>query len=435
MEFSMRPSSRLTLALAASLAALLAARPAAAQSSGIVAVVDGDVITKGDVDNRGRLLALSTGLQVTPEVLDRLRSQTTRQLIDERLRLQEVQRRHIVVSDKEIAEALHNIEQRNGMQANGMRDKLAGSGVDLRTLIDQLRVQIGWTDVIRQQLGQESQITQAEIADQQRLLEQQTGKPEYRVSEIFVPVDDPANAADAQRFADAVIQQLRGGAPFPVVAAQFSQSQTALQGGDLGWVQPKELDPEVARIVEQMPIGAISNPIRVPGGFSVVTVRAKREIGHDIGTILSLRQVFLPFTAPLNPEAPTDQQKQTLEKARGLSSSLKSCDQVEQAAKAINSPRATDPGEVRLETINPPQFRATLAALPDNKPTQPLVASDGIVVMMICSRTEKNLAVESKEDIANRLIGERVELLSRQLLRDLHRKALIDVHGEKQASR
>ncbi len=431
----MRPSSRLTLALAASLAALLAARPAAAQSSGIVAVVDGDVITKGDVDNRGRLLALSTGLQVTPEVLDRLRSQTTRQLIDERLRLQEVQRRHIVVSDKEIAEALHNIEQRNGMQANGMRDKLAGSGVDLRTLIDQLRVQIGWTDVIRQQLGQESQITQAEIADQQRLLEQQTGKPEYRVSEIFVPVDDPANAADAQRFADAVIQQLRGGAPFPVVAAQFSQSQTALQGGDLGWVQPKELDPEVARIVEQMPIGAISNPIRVPGGFSVVTVRAKREIGHDIGTILSLRQVFLPFTAPLNPEAPTDQQKQTLEKARGLSSSLKSCDQVEQAAKAINSPRATDPGEVRLETINPPQFRATLAALPDNKPTQPLVASDGIVVMMICSRTEKNLAVESKEDIANRLIGERVELLSRQLLRDLHRKALIDVHGEKQASR
>ncbi len=431
----MRPSSRLTLALAGSLAALLAARPAAAQSSGIVAVVDGDVITKGDVDNRGRLLALSTGLQVTPEVLDRLRSQTTRQLIDERLRLQEVQRRHIVVSDKEIAEALHNIEQRNGMQPNGMRDKLAGSGVDLRTLIDQLRVQIGWTDVIRQQLGQESQITQAEIADQQRLLEQQTGKPEYRVSEIFVPVDDPANAADAQRFADAVIQQLRGGAPFAVVAAQFSQSQTALQGGDLGWVQPKELDPEVARVVEQMPIGAISNPIRVPGGFSVDTVRAKREIGHDIGTILSLRQVFLPFTAPLNPEAPTDQQKQTLEKARSLSASLKSCDQVEQAAKAINSPRAVDPGEVRLETINPPQFRATLTALPDNKPTQPLVAADGIVVMMICSRTEKNLAVESKEDIANRLIGERVELLSRQLLRDLHRKALIDVHGEKQASR
>ena len=52
-----------------------------------------------------------------------------------------------------------------------------------------------------------------------------------------------ANAADAQRFAETVITELRKGAPFPVVAAQFSQTQTALQGGDLGWVQPNQLDP------------------------------------------------------------------------------------------------------------------------------------------------------------------------------------------------
>src|SRR4051812_13798081 len=54
----------------------------------IVAVVNGDAITSGDVEARGRLFALSTGLPVTPEVLDRLRPQVTKQLIDERLRLQ-----------------------------------------------------------------------------------------------------------------------------------------------------------------------------------------------------------------------------------------------------------------------------------------------------------------------------------------------------------
>ena len=59
--------------------------PAMAPGEKIVAVVNGDVITNGDVENRGRLFALSTGLPVTPEVLDRLRPQVTRQLIDERL--------------------------------------------------------------------------------------------------------------------------------------------------------------------------------------------------------------------------------------------------------------------------------------------------------------------------------------------------------------
>ena len=64
----------------------------------IVAVVNGDVISNADVDNRTRLFALSTGLPMTQDVLDRLKQQITRQLIDEKLRMQEVQRRNIVVA-------------------------------------------------------------------------------------------------------------------------------------------------------------------------------------------------------------------------------------------------------------------------------------------------------------------------------------------------
>src|SRR3954452_10735654 len=83
-------------------------QPPAAPSNAekIVAVVNGDAITSGDVEARGRLFALSTGLPVTPEVLDRLRPQVTKQLIDERLRLQEVQRRKVIVNDRDIAEAI-----------------------------------------------------------------------------------------------------------------------------------------------------------------------------------------------------------------------------------------------------------------------------------------------------------------------------------------
>jgi peptidyl-prolyl cis-trans isomerase SurA len=230
--------------------------------------------------------------------------------------MQEVQRRKIVIPDKAIADAIHDIEARNGLAAGALRQKLLADGVSQRTLIDQIRTQLGWTQVLREQLGDQLTITDAEVAEQQRLLVQQVGKPEYRVGEIFIPVEDPANMADAQRFAETVIGELRAGAPFPVVAAQFSQNQTALQGGELGWILANQLDPEVARLVSEMPPGAVSNPVKVPGGFSIVTLQGKREIGNDVGTAVSLRQVFLPFTSALNPQAPTDQQKQQLDKAR-----------------------------------------------------------------------------------------------------------------------
>jgi peptidyl-prolyl cis-trans isomerase SurA len=156
-------------------------------------------------------------------------------------------------------------------------------------------------------------------------------------------------------------------------------------------------------------------------------LQGKREIGREVGTALSLRQVFLPFSSALDPQAPTEQQKQTLEKARSISASVHSCEQMEQAAKANNSPRPADPGEVRLESVNPPAFRQTLASLPVDRATQPLVTTDGIAVMIVCSREEKNLAQESPQDVQAQLLNERVELLSRQLLANLRRHATIDL--------
>jgi peptidyl-prolyl cis-trans isomerase SurA len=403
--------------------------PPVEDASRIVAVVNGDVISNGDVDNRTRLFALSTGLPMSPDVLDRLKPQITRQLVDERLRMQEVLRRKIIVPDKDIAQAIHDIEQRNGMPPGALRQKLAADGVSQRTLIDQIRTQLGWSQVLRQQLGDQSEVTEAQVAEQQRLEAQLVGKPEFRVGEIFIPVDDPANRADAQRFAETVIAELRKGAAFPVVAAQFSQTQSALQGGELGWVQPNELDSEVAQLVQQMPIGAISNPVPVPGGFSIVTLQGKREVGRDVATILRMRETFLPFASPLNPQEPTDQQRQTLEKARNISASVHSCDQMEQVAKANNSPRPVDPGEVQLNSINPPPFRQLLGSLPFDHASQPLVASDGIAVVIVCSREEKNLATLTNAEMHQRILSERVELASRQLQRDLRRQATIDMRS------
>ena len=397
----------------------------------IVAVVNGEVITSGDVENRARLFTLTTGLTSTSDVLDRLKAQVSNQLIDERLRLEEAQKRKVVVPDKQIAGAIHDIEQRNGMAEGGLRSKLASLGVSQRTLVDQIRVQIAWTQVLREQLGDKLAIPDSEVDEQMLRHERDAGKPEYRVGEIFIPVDDPANTADARRFAETVIGQLRGGAAFPAVAAQFSQTQSALEGGEMGWVRPNQLDPQVARLVADMPAGAISNPVKVPGGFSIVTLIAKREIGRDFSTFLSMRQVFLPFATPLDPRQPTEQQRQILDKARSISTSVKSCPAMEQAAQSLRSPRPADPGEIRLEGVNPPAFRELLTKLAINQPSQPLVANDGIAVLVVCSREQKNTAVLTKEDVRRRLVTERVELASRQLMRDLRRKATIERYDRK----
>jgi peptidyl-prolyl cis-trans isomerase SurA len=396
-----------------------------ADSDGIAAVVNGDVITRADVDNRARLFAVSSGQQIAPDVLAKLRPQITRELIDDRLRMQEIQHRKIIVPDVDVAHAIADIEQRNGLPSGGLKAKLASQGVSFSTLIAQIRGQLGWTRVLRQELAERGRITESEISEQERMLKAQQGQPQYRIGEIFVAAEDPSHARDARRFADTVITELRAGAPFGIVAAEFSQSQTALQGGDAGWMRPDQLDPQVAALVSQMPIGAVSNPIRVAGGFDVVTVREKRTVGNDMATVLNLRQTFFPFTTTLDPQNPTEQQKKALKDGEAFSASANSCDAMEAENKAQGGKRPSNPGEVRLDHLTP-QMQQLLGALEPGHASKALVTPEGIMVVMVCSREQKNLAAMSRDDIANQLLEERVELASRQLQQDIRRRALID---------
>ena len=396
----------------------------------IVAVVDGDVITNDDVESRTRLFGMSTGLVLAPEVIDRLRPQIVRQLVDERLRIHVAREQKIVVSDKDIGAAIREIEQRNGMQPGLLRQKLAAAGVSQRTLVDQIRAQLGWGQILRGLLADKLNVTNAEADEQIKLRSQSVGKQEYRIGEIFVPIDDPANTADAQRFAETIIKNLRSGAAFALVAAQFSQSQSALEGGERGWVQTNQMDPEVAALVTNMPVGAISNPVKVAGGFTIVTLQGKRSVGLDLSTALTVRQVFLAFPSPLNPQAPTEQQRQIVEKARVMAAGAHDCAAMEALAKTTNDANhPVDPGELRLEGMNPPQFRQLVSSLPIGKASQPLVANDGVAVVMVCSREQKNMSTLSRQDVQRQISNDRVELLSRQMLRDMRRSANIEIRG------
>ena len=405
--------------------------PAPPGANRILTVVNGDVVTQSEVRSRTRLFALNAGMNASPEALTRLEPQVLRLLIDEKLRIQETQRRQIQVSDNDIAEALQDIERRNQLPRGALVAQIRAAGIQPRVLFDQIRVQIGWARLLRSLLGPSAEPQPSELAETISAATARAGQPEYLVGEILIPIDDPANEPEVRRFVDEVVSQLRRGLPFAVAATQFSQAQTSLQGGDLGWLPENRLDPAVAAIVTRMPPGAISNPMRVPGGFQIVTLRARREAGREAsGTQLTMRQVFLAFPGRLDPQNPTEAQRAVVERAQRLSQSTRGCEALDQAARGINPPdRPMDPGPVRLEGINPPQLRSMLAALPIGRASQPVISPEGVILLMVCAREQRQAQAMSTDQARQVLLGERVGLLSRQLQRELRRRAVIETRS------
>lgn len=142
--------------------------PATTQPAGgnrILSVVNGDVVTQAEVRSRTRLFALNAGMSVTPDAMLRLEPQVLRLLVDERLRIQETQRRQIQVSDNDIAEALTEIERRNQLPRGALTAQLRAAGIQPRVLFDQLRAQIGWGRLLRSLLGPQAEPQPSEVAE------------------------------------------------------------------------------------------------------------------------------------------------------------------------------------------------------------------------------------------------------------------------------
>ena len=235
-------------------------------------------------------------------------------------------------------------------------------------------------------------MTDADIAEQERLFKEQIGSPNTASARSSCRSASHRAREDAQKFADTVIQQFRAGAPFPVVAAQFSQSQTALQGGDLGWVRAQSSSTRrCCGSSARCRWAPISNPIRVPGGISIVTLRGKREIGRDNATIAAHPPGVLPFTSQARPGEP-DRAAEA-----GARAGAAGCRRPPRPATRWTRPTrrraaANRPTPARSGWRRSPRRRCArlLTSLPELKPSQPLVAEDGIAVIMVCSREQKN---------------------------------------------
>jgi peptidyl-prolyl cis-trans isomerase SurA len=260
----------------------LRVHPAAAQESlRIAAVVNDDVITGLDLAVRTRMAILSSSLPDTPEMRNRVARQVLRAMIDERLMLQEAARQNVIVQQSEVDAELTKLAERNGVTLDQFGAYLAENGVLLDPLAEQVRATIAWSKLVARQLRPRAVITEEDVDEVLRQAEEAKNQPQRRVSEVFLAVDGPAEEEEVRRSAERLIEQIRSGVPFSAVASQFSDTATAAVGGDVGWVLPGQLAPEVEETLERMQDGDIAGPVRAAGGYYILQLRGQRSISPD----------------------------------------------------------------------------------------------------------------------------------------------------------
>jgi len=251
----------------------------ASRSEVIAAVVNDDAVSGSDVEERMRLIIASSGMPDNAEIRERMLPQIVTVLIEEKLKLQEATRMEIEITAQDVEQGFAAIAAQNNVSAEQFRAMLSRGGVSQQSLEDQIRSQIAWTRVVQEKLRPQIVIADNEVDAVLERLRASAGREEYRVSEIFLPVETPEQEGDVMKLADKLTKQLvEGKAPFPRLAQQFSQAAGASKGGDLGWIQQGQLAEPLEEMLAKMNENDVSRPVRSLAGFHILYLRGKRAI-------------------------------------------------------------------------------------------------------------------------------------------------------------
>ena len=392
----------------------------------VVAHVNDEVITNYDVVQRMRLLMVTAGIQPTRDDLAQLQQYALSSLIDERLEMQELRREEkeqkftIIATDSVVDDALNDMARDAHLTGPQLLAALAQQGIGPETLRSQLRAELSWRDWIRGRYGSQVMVGEAQVQAFQERLAAEASKPKYLISEVFIDAQRAGGMPAALDEANQLIAQLRQGAPFAAVARQFSAASTAANGGDTGWVTAGELDREVQAALADMRPGTLSAPIQVKDGVYIIDLRDKQAGGSSL--LISLKQAAIPLPV----DATADQVAAATAKLVALRAQLHGCADFEAVAGHVDGVMAGDLGEAQAKDLAP-AFRDAAMTLQVGQISEPIRSDQGLHLVAVCGKRSNAAEGLDHDQILNRLVGERLEMMNKRSLRDLRNSASIEV--------
>ena len=391
----------------------------------VLARVNDDAITDFDLKQRVLFAIRTTGLQDSADLRQRMAAQILRQMIDERLQIQDAKRLGLKATDGEIQQRFGDIERAAGMSRGQFKQYIQSTGVSFDIAVQQIEAQIAWSKIIRRRVRPQVDVSESEIDDALNRARSNVGKTESRVAEIFVPIDRADMADEAKRSADRIIEQLRRGAAFGAVAQQFSQGATAAAGGELGWVLPGSLDPALDAAVERLQVRQHSEPIRSAAGWHILYVIDRRSFAaaRPDDVRLNLTQMTLPL--PVN-ASPDEVAKATAEAQKAMTG-VRTCADLHARSRELKGATSGDLSDVRVGDLQAnPQMFEQIPKLNPGGTAGPFRVAEGLQVVALCSKAGAD-GLPTRDAISQQLLLQKLEAAGRRYMRDLRRQATIDV--------
>ena len=401
-------------------------QPAQSQENGklkIAAIVNDKVISILDLNKRLHLITVLSPAQIKGKIDKQLARQILNQLIDEQLEKQEIERLNIKIGENELSNAKRLMEQRFKLKLNTLDEFIKERKIDKNDVISQIKTSLGWTKVIQRKYNNYLKIADEEIDEVINKLIENIGKTQYRISEIFLPIDEENNESDTRHLISKLYESIKADGNFRKIARDFSATASAANSGQAGWVVKGQLLRELDVPMRKLKKGAITPPIQTVSGFHIIKLEDKRvfEKFNTMSIKVNLIQTLIPILQ-------TDNYKNYSQQVRQINrdiASVNTCEEMIKLSKTNKSFLTNSLGNFFVQELSP-YLKSIAISSKLGVPNKPQKLKDQISIITVCRRTQPKSNIPTRISVERKLQGKKIETMARKYLRDLRRNAFLE---------
>lgn len=396
----------------------------------IVAVVNDEVITNLDLEERVKFALRQLQQQgTTPPPTPVLERQILDRMISDRVQLQYAKETGLRIDDVELERALNRIAQENKLSLADLRTAVEKGGVPFSKFREDIRNEIIMARLREREVDNKIVVTDGEIDNFIKTQQAQDGKSEeYNLSHILVLVPEKASPEQIQQRqtrAEQALAQLKGGADFRQVAAAFSESPDALQGGLMGWRESARLPEIYIDALKTMHTGDLSPILRSANGFHILKLNDRRGTTAPVIVQQTHARHILIKTNELVSE------NEARARLLALRERLENKADFAELARANSEDSSAAKGG-DLGWLSPgdtvPEFERAMNALKPGEISEPVRSPFGWHLIQVIARRNEDMSKERQRLAARQALrGRKSDEAYQEWVRQLRDRAFIDI--------
>ena len=404
--------------------------PATAQTTAsVVAVIDGTAISSVDLENKIRLLLLTTGKSDNAENAKLYRDEALEMLIDETLKIQAGRSLNPESLTQATTTARAFFENIYADEILSATERLQAAGIRASTALDQIKADIVWTGVLTQKFRRQfAQVDTLANAERTKILADLSA-PQYKISEIVLMPIPSRPLAKTHELVEQLEKAISDGADFNAIAAQYSMSGSSKNGGNIGWVQAKKLPSDILQAIENTRLSEKNIVLLKSEDFSYIfRLEGYREFGFNdprLDTVSMARAVLM-----LPPNISEEAKDAQISKLKAEAEKINSCDALRQYHLSLGSEVLGQINNIVIEKLEN-SFQQLVLGLKVEEASDVIQTADNeLSVFMICSRVKEAPDIPSLEKLKEAEFNKLYSVLSLRYLMRLRRAASIEIKTE-----